>query len=52
MTLPHEYEISFLTEVIPEPGDTVEGILNYVRDIATDRQSRLWEQGAAPHHLP
>lgn len=34
--VPNLYRVSFLTEVIPESGDTMQGLAAYVREIAAD----------------
>ncbi len=34
--LPSQWKISFFVEVIPEDGDTFEGLRNYVTDMATE----------------
>lgn len=36
MNLPHEYRICFVVEVTPEDGDTLEGLVNYIKDLATE----------------
>jgi hypothetical protein len=36
MQVPHEYEVSFIVEVIPEDGDTAESLAAYVHDLASE----------------
>lgn len=34
--LPNLFRISFFTEVVPEPGDTLAGLLSFVHDLGTE----------------